>query len=132
MRLPTERVSPSLRALGLDVVALGSHGLAVDLDAAAVDVAAGLTGAGRKAQVLEQASEVDLALVVNSQLNMLLGEVGELALLEHAVELGLSLVAGTGAVVGVAQVAAQSALELIGIGGAVGQSSVDLVDLGRG
>ena len=63
---------------------------------------------------------------------MLLGEVGELALLEHAVELGLSLVACTGAVVGVAQVAAQSALELIGIGGAVGQGSVDLVDLGRG
>ena len=50
-----------------------------------------------KAQVLEQTGEVDLALVVNSQLNMLLGEVGELALLEHAVELGLSLVAGTGA-----------------------------------
>ena len=63
---------------------------------------------------------------------MLLGEVGELALLEHAVELGLGLVAGTGAVVGVAQVAAQSTLELIGIGRAVGQSSVDLVDLGRG
>ena len=39
---------------------------------------------------------------------------------------------GAGAVVGVAQVAAQSALELIGIGRAVGQSSVDLVDLGRG
>ena len=54
---------------------------------------------------------------------MLLGEVGELALLEHAVELGLSLVAGTGAVVGVAQVAAQSALELVGVGGTVGQAA---------
>ena len=73
-----------------------------------------------------------MALVVNSQLNVLLGEVGELALLEHAVELSLSLVAGTGAVVGVAQVATQSALELIGIGRAVGQGGVDLVDLGRG
>ena len=63
---------------------------------------------------------------------MLLGEVGKLPLLEHAVELGLSLVAGTGAVVGVAQVAAQSALELVGVGRAIGQSSIDLVDLGRG
>ena len=91
--------------------------------------------AGRRWQkdpVLEEAGEVNLALVVDGQLNVLLGEVGKLALLEHAVELGLSLVAGAGAVVGVAQVAAQCALELIGIGGTIGQSSVDLVDLGRG
>ena len=95
-----------LEGARIDVVALGSHSLAVDLDAAAVDVAAGLTGAGRKAQVLEQASEVNLALVVDGQLNVLLGEVGKLALLEHTVELGLSLVAGASTVVGVAQVAA--------------------------
>ena len=63
---------------------------------------------------------------------MLLGEVGKLALLEHTVELGLGLVAGAGAVVGIAQVAAQSALELIGVGGTVGQGGVNLVDLGRG
>ena len=86
-----------LEGAGIDVVALGSHGLAVDLDAAAVDIATSLAGARRKIQVLEQASEVDLALVVDGQLNVFLGEVGELALLEHAVELGLSLVSGAGA-----------------------------------
>ena len=78
----------------VDVVALGSHSLAVDLDAAAVDIATSLAGACRKAQVLEQAGEVNLALVVDGQLNVLLGEVGKLALLEHTVELGLGLVAG--------------------------------------
>lgn len=65
-----------LECAGVDVVALGSHGLAVNLDAAAIDIATGLAGAGRKTQVLEQAGEVDLALVVNSQINVLLGEVG--------------------------------------------------------
>ena len=68
-----------LEDAGIDVIALGSHGLAVDLDTAAVDIATSLAGARRKTQVLEQAGEVDLALVVNSQLNVLLGEVGELA-----------------------------------------------------
>ena len=62
-----------LEGAGIDVIALGSHGLAVDLDAAAVDIATSLAGARRKTQVLEQAGEVDLALVVNGQLDMLLG-----------------------------------------------------------
>ena len=40
-----------LEGAGVDVVALGSHGLAVDLDAAAVDIAAGLAGAGRNCRI---------------------------------------------------------------------------------
>ena len=73
-----------LEGARIDVVALGSHRLAVDLDAAAVDVATGLAGARRKTQVLEQAGEVNLTLVVNGQLDVLLGEVGDLALLVNS------------------------------------------------
>ena len=60
---------------------------------------------------------------------MLLGEVGELALLEHAIELGLRLVARAGSVVGVAQVAAKGALELVRVGRAIGKGGVNLIDL---
>lgn len=37
----------ALQACGIDVIALGSHGLAVDLDATAVDQATGLAGRRR-------------------------------------------------------------------------------------
>ena len=110
---------------------LGLDGLAVDLDAAAVDEPAALAGGLADAEVGKELGQVDHALVVGLYGRQReLGHVlGGLALLELGVEGLHGLDALALAVVEVDDIHAELALEPVGVGRAVGKGGVDGVDL---
>ena len=133
--LPLAHLQDSARELvGRHVVGLGLDSLAVDFDAAAVDHAPALAVGGDQPCLREHARQIRPAgFRVFGEVDLDRCDVlRNLMLLELAVERGLCLVCGILVVVRCHDLAAQTALELVGVELAGIVVGLDLVDFGDG